>query len=203
MASAQMPASWQAGLVTAPQAGHVPGVPPHTGTPAESILQLQHTTSVFHQPLKKPGSVPLHPLQPRLFPVLCCRPASPLLCPPHQAASAQLAGSSLCPLPFSEAQRAVPAWPQFNNARSHRTDPWQGCSPLTMPLYAWNGMQEAEVLLGRVSDPAVAAPWGPQEHTSPLAWSPFMCSVGLPVTPPTFDLGHPTVTSHQSGSMGR
>lgn len=187
-----------------------PCVPPHTGTPAEAILklQLQHRTSLFHQPFKKPGPVLFQLLQLWLSPVPCCSPASPLLWPPSQAASAQLVGSTCrCPLPFSEGQRAVPAWPRFNNESSHRGALWQGCSPLTMPLPARDGMQGAEVLLGRVSDTAVTALWGPQEqgahltlgivtlHT--LSWAP--CD--LPCD--TCDLGHPRVTSHQSGSTGR
>lgn len=171
LASAQMPASWQAGLVTTSQAGRVPGVPTHTGIPAGAILQLQPRTSLFHQPLKKPGSVPLHPLQPWLSPVFCCSPARPLPCSPSQAASAQLAGSTCrCPLPFNEAQRAVPTWPQLNNERSHRTAPWQGCSPFTTPLSAWNGVQKAEVLLDRAQIQQWQHSRVPRARSTPHLW---------------------------------
>lgn len=68
-----------------------------------------------------------------------------------------------------------------------------------MPLSAWDGMQEAEVLLGRVSDTAVAAPWGPQEQGAHLtlgmvtlhmlSWAPSDLStpltLGIPGSPLT------------------
>lgn len=161
LASAQMPASWQAGLVTTSQAGCVPGV---SGVPTWG-----HSPAQDKSPPTVPQKAWFCPSAALAVPWLCCSPASPMPCPPIQAMSAQFTSSTCrCPLPFSEAQRDVPAWPQLSNERSHRTAPWQGCSPLTMLLSAWNGMQEAEVLLGRVSDTAVAAWWGPQEQGAHL-----------------------------------
>lgn len=160
-----MPASSRAGLATNPQAVSVSGVSPRTSGPWLRLFSPSPAPAE-DEPLppesQKPKSCPSLPTG--CPPCLAAALPAPTLHPESQAASARPAGSTgLCPLPFSRAQRAVPAWLQFSSERCHGADPPAGMrAAWPCACTAWDGEQRS--CLVESQGVAAAAPQHSRGH---------------------------------------